>query len=417
MTSHPRRDLILINAAGFLRSLGVGLIGVVLGIYLFRLGLSSFTIGIVIALGLAGTALATLTACLIADRVGRRRFLILLSLLSATAGLALAVAPGLALLLLFAFLGMLNGTGTDRSATYAIEQAVIPGLAPDIRRTWNLAWYNVLLDGGGSLGALAAGLPVLLNQRLQVSILASYRGIFWGYALLYLVLAALYSLLSPAVEVGSALPLQGLRSHVAPATKRVVAKLTALFSLDAFGGGFLTDALVSYWFFRRFHIPEQDLGVLFFAVHVLNAFSHLGAAWLARRIGLVNTMVFTHLPSSLFLMAVPFAPSFHWAVVLFLCREALVEMDVPTRQSYVAAMVKPEERTLASGITNLARNVFWAVGSATAGLLMQVFAFSAPLLIGGGAKVTYDVLLYGSFRRLRPPEEQEHAQETKSVEP
>jgi predicted MFS family arabinose efflux permease len=184
-----------------------------------------------------------------------------------------------------------------------------------------------------------------------------------------------------------------------------VGKLTALFSLDAFGGGFLTDALVSYWFFRRFHIPEQELGFLFFAVHVLNAGSHLGAAWLARRIGLVNTMVFTHLPSSLFLMAVPFAPSFRWAVVLFLCREALVEMDVPTRQSYVTAMVKPEERTLASGITNLARNVFWALGSGTAGLLMQVFAFSAPLLIGGGAKVTYDVLLYGSFRRLKPPEE------------
>ena len=154
-----------------------------------------------------------------------------------------------------------------------------------------------------------------------------------------------------------------MRSRIAPQTKRVIAKLTALFSLDAFGGGVLTDALVAYWFFRRFGVAEHELGLVFFAVHILNACSHVGAAWLARRIGLVNTMVFTHLPSSLFLMAVPFAPSVKWAVLLFLCREALVEMDVPTRQSYVAALVKPSERTFASGITNLARNLFWAIGS------------------------------------------------------
>jgi predicted MFS family arabinose efflux permease len=187
--------------------------------------------------------------------------------------------------------------------------------------------------------------------------------------------------------------------------KKILAKLTALFSLDAFGGGFLTDALVAYWFFRQFGVAEHDLGLVSFAAHILNACSHLGAAWLARRIGLVNTMVFTHLPSSLFLMAVPFAPSFNWAVLLFLCREALVEMDVPTRQSYVAALVRPSERTLASGITNLARNAFWAVGSAAAGFLMQALTFSAPLLVGGGAKVTYDLLLYRAFRELKPPEE------------
>ena len=175
-----------------------------------------------------------------------------------------------------------------------------------------------------------------------------------------------------------------------------------MFSLDAFGGGFLTDALVAYWFFRRFGIAEESLGLLFFAVHLLNAASHLGAAWLARRIGLVNTMVFTHLPSSLFLVAAAFAPSLKVAVVLFLCREALVEMDVPTRQSYVAAVVLPNERTFASGITNLARNIFWAVGSSVAGFLMQNVAFSAPLVIGGGAKIGYDLLLYRAFRKLKP---------------
>ena len=417
MNPHPHRDLVLINAAGFLRSLGVGLMGVVLGIYLFRVGLSSFTIGLVIATGLAGSALATIIVSFAADHLGRRQSLLVLSLLTGVGGLALALSPALTVLLTMVFIGMLNGTGTDRSASFVLDQAIVPGLAPDSKRTWNLAWYNVLLDGGGSLGALAAGLPLFLQHRLSFSLLSSYRVVFFGYSGLCLIVVTLYAFLSPAVESNNP-PAPAKRSAgMTPESKRILAKLTALFSLDAFGGGFLTDALVSYWFFRRFGIGEHDLGLVFFAVHILNACSHLGAAWLARRIGLVNTMVFTHLPSSLFLMAVPLAPSFKWAVLLFLCREALVEMDVPTRQSYVAALVRPGERTFASGITNLARNIFWAVGSATAGFLMQALTFSAPLLIGGGAKVTYDVLLYSSFRALKPPEETLRSPDTETTAP
>ena len=405
MKPHPHRDLVLINAAGFVRSLGVGLTGVVMGIYLFRVGLSSFSIGLVIAAGLAGSALATVLVSFAADRLGRKHSLLALSLLSAVGGLALALSPTLPVLLTMAFIGMLNGTGTDRSASFALDQAVLPGLAPDSRRTWNLAWYNVLLDGGGALGALGAGLPLFLQDHLSFSLLSSYKVVFLGYSGLCLIVALVYGALSPTVESNNPPERAKLNAVVMPETKRILAKLTALFSLDAFGGGFLTDALVAYWFFRRFGIAEHDLGFVFFAVHILNACSHLGAAWLARRIGLVNTMVFTHLPSSLFLMAVPFAPSFKWAVLLFLCREALVEMDVPTRQSYVAAVVKPSQRTFASGVTNLARNVFWAVGSGAAGFLMQALSFSAPLLVGGGAKITYDVLLYRSFHRLKAPEE------------
>lgn len=405
MKPHPHRDLVLINAAGFVRSLGVGLTGVVMGIYLFRVGLSSFSIGLVIAAGLAGSALATVLVSFAADRLGRRHSLLALSLLSAVGGLALALSPTLPVLLTMAFIGMLNGTGTDRSACFALDQAVLPGLAPDSRRTWNLACYNVLLDGGGALGALGAGLPLFLQHHLSFSLLSSYKVVFLGCSGLCLIVALVYGALSPTVESNNPPERAKLNAVVMPETKRILAKLTALFSLDAFGGGFLTDALVAYWFFRRFGTAEHDLGLVFFAVHILNACSHLGAAWLARRIGLVNTMVFTHLPSSLFLMAVPFAPSFKWAVLLFLCREALVEMDVPTRQSYVAAVVKPSERTFASGITNLARNVFWAVGSGAAGFLMQALSFSVPLLVGGGAKVTYDVLLYRSFHRLKVPEE------------
>jgi MFS family permease len=379
--------------------------GVVLGIYLFRLGLSSFDIGLIIASGLAGSALATVVMSVGADRVGRKRSLVALSLLSAVGGIAFAKTPNLPLLAITSFAGMLNGTGTDRSAAYALDQAVLPELVSDLKRTWSLAWYNVLLDGGGSIGALGAGLPLLVQHHLSLSILKSYRLVFFGYSGLHITVALLCLFLSPAVEVRGKSILSPKKTSIAPASKAVIRKLTALFSLDAFGGGFLTDALVAYWFFRRFGVGEQNLGLVFFAVRVLNAVSHLGAAWLARHIGLVNTMVFTHLPSSLFLMSVPFAPSFTLAVALFLCREALVEMDVPTRQSYIAALVQPTERTFASGITNVARNLFWAVGSGVAGLMMQVLAFSAPLLVGGGTKVTYDLLLYRSFRRLKPPEE------------
>jgi predicted MFS family arabinose efflux permease len=308
-----------------------------------------------------------------------------------------------------AFVGMLNGTGTERSATFALEQAVIPGLAPYTRRTWNLALYNVLIDGGSSLGAVGAAFPVLLQNQFGFTLLGGYRVLFLAYSGLYVITALLYSMLSPAVEVNNSRTLENI-ANLAPETRKVIRKLTALFSLDAFGGGFLTDALVSYWFFKRFGLSEHDLGFVFFVVHVLNALSHLGAAWLARRIGLVNTMVFTHLPSSLFLMAVPFAPSAKWAIVLFFAREALVEMDVPTRQSYVTSLVAPTERSFASAVTNLARNVCWAMGSGVAGVLMQVFAFSAPLIVGGGTKITYDWLLYTSFRRLKPPEENQGAQ-------
>lgn len=405
MSSHPKRDLAFINAAGFLRSFGVGLMGVVMGIYLFRSGMSSMGIGLVIAMGLGGSASATVLVTLTADRLGRKRFLVVLSLLSALGGVALVLFRSMPVLAAMAFLGMLNGTGTDRSASFALDQAIVPGLVTDARRTWGLAWYNVLLDGGGSLGALGAALPVLLQHKMSLTILTSYRVLFVGYSVLCVVVAAICLCLSPAIEVKNPGTIASVRNGITPKSKRIVARITALFSLDAFAGGFLTDALVAYWFFRRFGITEQDLGIVFFVVHILNACSHLGAAWLARHIGLVNTMVFTHLPSSLFLMAVPLAPSFKWAVVLFLCREALVEMDVPTRQSYVAAMVLAEERMFASGVTNLARNLFWAIGSSVAGVVMQNLSFSAPLVIGGGTKVAYDLVLYRAFRKIRPPEE------------
>jgi len=397
--------MILIWIAAALRSFGIGLMGVVLGVFLYRVGFSSAAIGVVIAAGLAGAAAATAAVTLRADPLGRRNTLFLLALLTAAGAVPLLFHSPLAVVAPVAFVGMLNGMGTDRSPSFALEQAIIPGLAPDEKRTWSLAWYNLVLDGGGALGALAAGFPLLANRGWGLDVTTAYERLFEGYILLNVFSGVLCLFLSRNVETIRGNGPNRKPLVISPETRSTVARLASLFAIDSLGGGLLTDALVSYWFFRRFGIAENQLAVLFFAVHILNALSHLGAAALARKFGLVRTMVFTHLPSSVFLILAGIVPSASWAVVLFLLRESMVEMDVPTRQSYVAAVVGPHERTYASGVTNLTRTLSWAVSSSVAGVLMQHVRFSAPLLLGGGLKIFYDLLLWRAFRHVVPPEE------------
>ena len=394
-------DRRLILTAAFLRALATGMVGVIAGLYLARLGLSPATSGLVIGGGLAGAALASLVATLRADRIGRRRFLVALSLLGAAGGAVVALGSHVALISAAAFVGMLNGMGRDRGAALVIEQAILPATVSDAERTRAFAWYNVLQDAGHAFGSLLAGVPVLLRAAFGMSELESLRLAMLFAALLSLAAAAVYPRLSPAAEPARA----ARRPPLTPQSRRTLWRISALFTLDSLGGGFLTAALVSFFFFQRFGVDEAVLGPLFFAARVLNALSHLGAAWLARRIGLVNTMVFTHIPSSLLLASVAIAPSFGVAALLFLLREGLVEMDVPTRQSYVMAVVRPEERTFASGITHLVRMAAWAVGPPFAGLLMQGLSLASPLVIASGMKIGYDILLYAAFRNLKPPEE------------
>jgi len=397
------RDLVLLLSAAFLRSAGIGLTGVLLALYLVQAGLSAAAIGVVVAVGLAGSAAATLLVTLAADRLGRRATLLLLALLSAAGGVALAAASQLTVFLLAAFFGMLNGMGRDRGGAVALEQAIVPETVPAARRTWALAWYNLLLDTGGALGGLAGSLPYFLRQDFGMEVLESYRLTFGFYTLLMLAGAVLYLGLSRQVEVHrTGVP----PPPVSPAAKRIVYRLAALFTLDSVGGGFLTNTLLAYWFFRRFGVGEEWLGPLFFAAGLANAGGHLAAAWIAGRIGLVNTMVFTHIPASLLLIGVAFVPSFGWAALLFLMRELLARMDVPTRQSYTLALVAPSERTFASGVTNLTRNISWAAAPSFAGWLMQSAAtLSVPLFCGAGLKIVYDLMLFAAFRRIKAPEE------------
>jgi predicted MFS family arabinose efflux permease len=260
-----------------------------------------------------------------------------------------------------------------------------------------------VLDTGHAVGALASATPTLWIRLVHTPPVTAHRMTFWLCAGAVAATVVPYSALSCRVEVAAA-TLSGRTGRVAPPTRRAIRRLTALFGIDSLGGGFLSSALIGYWFFQRFGTSEAELAGLFFAARILNTVGHVAAAWIARRIGLLNTMVLTHLPSSVFIMAAPIAPTLTLASVLFLCPEALVEMDVPTRQSYVMAIVGPSERTVASGVTNVTRNVGWAVGPSIAGLVMQ-HALAGPLFIGGALKIGYDVLLYASFRKIRPPEE------------
>ncbi len=395
------RDLPVLYASAFLRSLATGIVGVLLGIYLAKLRFDAAQIGLVIAAGLAGGAVATFLVTLAGDRFGRRKALLCLAALGGLGGIAAAFASAFSAMIAAAFLGMLNGMGRDRGAALVLEQAILPATTTDADRTKAFAWYNVLQDAGHALGSLLAGAPYAFRRVLPLEEVFSFRLAMALAAFLILMTAALYLKLSPAVEA----PAVREKEALSPGSRKVLWRISALFAVDALAGGFLVTSLLSYFFYRRFGITEGAVAVLFFLARVLNALSHLGAAWLARRIGLVNTMVFTHIPSSVFLVTVAFAPNFPVAALLFLLREGLVEMDVPTRQSYVMAVVRPEERTFASGVTHLVRVGAWAVAPSFAGVLMQGIFLGVPLMIGAGMKIAYDLLLYAAFRGVKPPEE------------
>jgi MFS family permease len=391
----------LLYLSAFARAVATGFLGVLLGVYLARLGLDAAAIGLVASAGLTGAAASVLAVTLFGDRLGHRRALAGVALASVAGGLALAAGSHPLALAAFAFVGMANAMGRDRGAALVLETAALPSTSDDAERTAVFARYNVLQDIGHALGSLLAGVPAFVEAGAPAAGPAAYRLSVLAYALLMLMPLFAYLRLSPAVEA----PSGARREPLSPGTRRILWRISSLFAIDSLGGGFLTSALLAFFLYERFGVGLEVIAPLFFVARVANALSHLGAAWLARRIGLVNTMVFTHIPSSLLLVTVAYAPSFPVAAALFLLRESLVEMDVPTRQSYVMALVRPEERAVASGVTQLVRVGAWAVAPVFAGLLMEGVSPALPLVVAAALKITYDVALWRAFRHVRPPEE------------
>lgn len=400
MSHSPDLDRRLLLATAALRAVATSLVGVLLGIHLAEVGFSTTEIGAVAAAGLAGSTLAALAVTLGADRLGRRRALITLSAASVAGSTAFLFASTALLCGVAAFVGMLNAMGRDRGGASIVEQAVLPSATSDQRRTMVFAWYSALQDGGHAIGSLLAGLPTLLRAAGGFDPVSANRLSLGLFPLLSFVVLMLCLRLSPGIEVAAS-----QRQALSPKTRGILWKISSLFALDGIGGGLLVTTLLSYFFFERFETTAFGVALLFFFARLANLASHFGAAWLAGRVGLVNTMVFTHIPASLLLVWVAFAPTYWLAAALFLIREALVEMDVPTRQSYVMAVVAPEERTRVSGVTNLVRLATWAIGPLLAGVAMQHLSLAAPLLLGSGLKIVYDLLLFAAFRRERPPEE------------
>ncbi len=404
-TVKTNNDRLLIYGAALLRGFAAGAISVLAAVYLAKRGFDEAAIGVVLSAGMAGVLAGTIFGTYFADKIGRRRSLVILAVL-ASAGAALLIATDtLWAVALVAFFGMLNTQGSDRGAAQALEQAILPATASNAQRTQVFARYNAIADVGGAAGALLAALPALLRDRLHVAELPAYDATVLVYAALTLIVAALYSRLSAQAEKAP-LPLLADLAHDAPlAIRRQVRRFAGLSALDAVGGGFIGSALIAYFLYARFGVNETELALLFVAARTMTVASHFVAAWLAGRIGLVNTMVFTHIPSSLLLLTLPIAPTFGIAAALFIAREGLSEMDVPTRQSYLMAIVPPHERAWAAGVSQLARAAGRMVSPALAGAAMQAGALWLPLAAGAALKILYDVLLWRAFRQIKPPEE------------
>ncbi|MGH2451717.1 MAG: MFS transporter [Candidatus Limnocylindria bacterium] len=393
-----------------LRTFAYGYLAVVLGVFLDRVGLSPTQIGIVFAAAIGGSAVMTVFWSLIADRYGRRRTVATMGALMGLGGVIFALTDNFWFLLLGAFTGTISATSSEVGIFQTVEQAILPQTAPNERRTWLFAIYNMVANFAGALGSLAAA-SVALFATLGLEGTDAYRPLFWFYAAVGLVNVAIFLTLSDRVELAK---VDGERRFVGIHRSRgTVARLSALFGLDAFAGGFVVHSLVAYWFFLRWQLPIGDLAVIFFWVGILSGLSLLAAGWMAQRFGLLNTMVFTHLPSHVLLMLVPLAPTAWLAVALFLARMSVSQMDVPTRQSYTMAVVDPDERTATAGITNVARTTATAISPVFAGMALNVAALGIPFFIAGGLKILYDALIYLTFRDVHPPEEIERRRRRK----
>ena len=397
--AHLRRDVALLFGARSVRLFAYGALSVVLALYLSDAGLTEAQIGLIFTLTLAGDAGISLWITTTADRIGRKRMLILGAGLMILAGVVFSITGNILLLMIAAIVGVISPSGNEIGPFLSLEQAALSQLLPSEERTRAFAWYNLAGSLATASGALCGG---FLSQGLWhagISEFASYRAVIMGYAGCGVALIFLFLLLSPAVEAAVAVPaahrVLGLHK-----SKRVVMKLSGLFALDAFAGGFVIQSMVAYWFHVKFGVDAGILGSIFFGANILAGISALLAARIASRIGLINTMVFTHIPSNVLLCLVPFMPNLNLAIATLLLRFSISQMDVPTRQSYTMAVVAPDERAAASGVTTIARSVGASISPVLCGvLLVYPVMMSVPFLLAGGLKIVYDLLLYRSFKK------------------
>ncbi len=394
------------------RMFGYGFLSVILVLYLEQVGLSQVQIGLLLTLTLIGDTIISLWITTNADRVGRRRMLIAGAFLMVFAGILFSITRSFLFLLIAATIGVISPSGYEVGPFLSIEQAALSQIVSNERRTQIFAWYNLVGSFATALGALAGGSLVQALLDSGVSPLGSYRAIVIGYAIVGVMLGGLFMRLSSAVEVstksGPSQATSTFKSRFGLHRSRgVVLKLSALFSIDAFAGGFVLQSILAYWFHLRFNVQPGLLGSIFFGANILAGISALTAAWVASKIGLIRTMVFTHIPSNILLILVPLMPNLPLAIAVLLLRFSISQMDVPTRQSYTMAVVAPDERSAAAGITGIARTTGASLSPVFTGpLLAHTVLLNVPFFLSGGLKIVYDLLLYRSFKAIKPPEEE-----------
>lgn len=389
--------LILVEKA--VRTVPYGFLGVLFAVYLSQLGFSSLLIGVVLTATVFSSALYTFSVSFVADRIGRKRTLVFFALMDFIAGSFLFISTTWWAPVLAGIVGNMTVGAGEVGPFLSLEQAVIPRTCDSQHRTLAFSWYNLVGYASSSVGALIAGLPQYFGSGPS-----AYRPLFAAYLVSGLVGSVLYSKLSKGIEIQrTTTPVK--RAILSEKSKPIVQKLSALFAIDAFGGGFIGTSILSYYFYERFALQLTSLGLIFSATQIVTAMSFLAAERIARRIGLLRTMVFSHIPSNVFLIAVPFAPSAFGAIFLLLCRQSLSQMDVPTRQSYVMAVVDEDDRTPAAGFTNVTRSVAQSVSPLVAGYAIATLWIGSIFVAAGTLKLAYDVLIYRSFRRIKPPEE------------
>jgi MFS family permease len=383
------------------RAFGDGFVALLLPIYLVELGFSALAIGAIVTSTLIGTAILTLGVGWIANRYSRRLLLLVAAILMTATGAGFAMITDFWPLLVIAFVGTMNPTSGDASIFAPLEQTVLTQTIEPRRRTALFARYSVIGSAATALGVLAAALPDFMTIWTSCTRTAAMQLMFGLYAVLGLVALSIYRPLSPQVEIAEEAPKAPLQQ-----SKMLVYGMAALFGMDSFGTGFLVQSLLALWLYQAFHVSVATAAAILFWSSLCSAFSYLVAVPIAARIGLINTMVFTHLPSNLLLVLIPFAPNLATAIGLLLARSALSQMDVPTRASYVMAVVTPPERPAAASITAVPKTFAWAAGSLISGYLLTLSTFGWPLVIGGVIKGVYDILLLIKFQKVRPPEEE-----------
>lgn len=402
------KDGKLVLAARVTRTFAYGFLSIVLAIYLKLIGFNDIVIGLVLASTLVNSVIFTLIASFYADRLGRRNMLVIYAALMSISGAIFLATEDYLALIAAALIGTINVTGSETGAFLSIEQALLPQTVSNVRkRNTIFALYNMAGTFAMSVGILLSALPAILQHQFGLSQIESIKPLFMLYSILGIIVMIIYFMLSKKIELTGDQIAKPLTQVLSPETKKIVGKLSGLFSLDSFAGGFVIQSIVAFWFFTKFGLDLTTLSYIFSIAGVLTAFSFLAAARIADKIGLVNTMVFTHIPSNILLILVGFAPTLPLAIAFYLGRMALSQMDVPTRQSYIVSVVKEEERTASTGITNISRNISQAVSPSLTGYILQALpVLSAPFVFGGILKIAYDLALYLNFKNIKPAEEE-----------